>query len=48
MIGSDEDQRRVIAAGVTALLRLCATGLRETPPEPSDDGIVLYSPEQVQ
>ena len=43
VIGPDEDFRRVVAPGVTALLRLCAARLRATPVAPEeDDGVALY------
>ena len=47
VIGSDEDRRRVIAPGVTSLLHLCASRLRETLLQPAaEDGISLYPLEQ--
>ena len=44
VIGSDEDVRRVVAPSVLALLRLCATRLRDPAmiPEPKD-GVALYT-----
>ena len=44
VIGSDEDIRRVVAPSVLALLRLCASRLRDPAmiPEP-EDGVALYT-----
>ena len=43
VIGPDEDYRRVIAPGITALLRLCASRVRTALAAPEeDDGVALY------
>jgi cell wall assembly regulator SMI1 len=44
VIGSDEDMRRVVAPSVLALLRLCASRLRDPAviPDP-EDGVALYT-----
>ena len=44
VIGPDEDMRRVVAPSVLALLRLCASRLRDPAmiPEP-EDGVALYT-----